>query len=70
MSIKGSASNLAQAAKDLKMEWEQTKTFWHDVKSQEFERKYIDELPGHVSRATAVMEELHALLAKVRSECE
>jgi uncharacterized protein YeaO (DUF488 family) len=70
MSIKGSAATLAQAAKDLSMEWQQTKNFWHDVKSQEFEKKYIDELPGQIARATAVMEDLHTLLGRVRSDCE
>jgi hypothetical protein len=70
MSTKGSASNLIQAVKDLSNQWEQTKSHWRDVKSQEFERKYIEELPGHAARATAVMEEIDALLRKVRSDCE
>ena len=70
MSTKGNASALIQAVKDLNNEWQETKTYWHDVKSQEFERKYLEDLPGHVARATAVMEELDVLLRKVRSDCE
>ena len=70
MSVKGSANNLVQAVKDLMFEWDQTKAFWNDVKSREFEHKYLEDLPSHAVRATAVMEELDGLLKKVRNDCE
>jgi len=70
MSTKGSASNLVQAVKNLAFEWEQTKSYWHDVKSQEFEKTYLQDLPTLATRATSVMEELDNLLKKVRSDCE
>jgi len=70
MSTRSSAANLAQAAKDLTLEWEQTRAYWHDVKSQEFERKYLEVIPPHVARTLAVIEELDVLLRKVRNDCE
>lgn len=70
MSMKGSASGLVQAVKELMLEWEQTKAIWNDVKSQEFERRFLAEIPGHAMRATEVMEQLNELLKKVRHECE
>jgi hypothetical protein len=70
MSAAGSSSNLAQAVKDLSNAWQQTKSYWHDSKSQEFERTYIEILPAHVTQAMTVMEELDVLLKKIRSECE
>jgi len=70
MSTKGSGSNLAQAVKDLSNAWQQTKSHWHDVKSQEFERNYIEVLPGYVTQAMTVIEELDLLLNKIRSDCE
>jgi hypothetical protein len=70
MSTKGSAANLVQAAKDLANEWEQTKSHWHDVKSQEFEHKYLEDLPGNVRRAALMIEEIDVVLRKIRSECE
>ena len=70
MSTQGSASNLVQAARILNIEWEKTKTYWRDVKSQEFEYKYLEELPGQIASATAAMEELELLLKKVRGDCE
>jgi hypothetical protein len=70
MSVKGSANNLVQAVKDLMFEWDQAKAFWNDVKSREFEHKFLEDLPSNSLRATAVMEELDGLLKKVRSDCE
>jgi hypothetical protein len=70
VSARGSGSNLVQAVKDLTNAWHQTKSYWHDAKSQEFERQYIEILPGHVTQAIAVIEELDLLLEKIRSDCE
>lgn len=70
MSTQGSATNLAQAARIINLEWEKTKTYWHDVKSQEFEQKYLMDLPGQVSAALKAMEDMDLLLKKVRSDCE
>jgi hypothetical protein len=66
----GSGSNLAQAVKGLTIAWENTKSSWNDAKSDEFERKYIEVLPGQVAQAMAVLEELDVLLNKIRSDCE
>ncbi len=70
MSTRSSAANLVQAVKDLTVEWQETKSYWRDVKSQEFERKYLEELPSYVARTTAVIEQIDALLRKVRTDCE
>ena len=70
MNASGSASNLVQAARDLSGQWQQTKVFWRDVKSQDFQRQYIDVLPAHIDQTVAVLEELNHLLKKVRGECE
>ena len=64
------ASNLVQAAKELNAEWEQTKESWRDVKAQEFEHTYLEDLPHHLARAAAVIEELDILLRKVRIDCD
>ena len=70
MSTKGSAANILSAAKDLANQWELTKAHWHDVKSQEFEKTYLDDLPAHVRRAALMIEEIDVVLRKIRSECE
>jgi hypothetical protein len=70
MSIRVSASNLSQSAKQLAAEWQLAKEYWHDVKSREFEETYLEVLPHAVARATIVVEELDRILRKVRSDCE
>jgi hypothetical protein len=65
-----SASNLSQAFKDLNIAWQDTKTYWRDIKSQEFEYKYLKELPAQIAHVRTVMEEMDLLLRKVRNDCE
>jgi hypothetical protein len=61
---------LAQASRTLLVEWEKTKADWRDVKSQEFERAYLENLFNEIASTTAAMEEIDNLLKKVRSDCE
>jgi len=70
MSTQGSAGNLSGALKELSMRWQETKTHWHDVKSREFDRTYLEKLPNDVGRAMGVIEEIGTLLKKVRHDCE
>jgi len=70
MNVRGSAAVLAQSMKDLSLEWEQAQVSWRDVKSRDFSEKYLEPLPAYVARAMAAMEELDAILQKVRKDCE
>jgi len=70
MSSHVSAAGLIQAMKGLSIQWERTRAHWHDVKSQEFEREYLGELPQQIARAATAIEEINTLLQKVRSDCE
>ncbi len=70
MSTRESATNLVQALKELSLRWQETKAHWHDVKAQQFERDYLEELPDHVQRTMGVMQEIDVLLKKIRNDCE
>lgn len=70
MSTRESGANLVQALKELSLRWDETKTHWHDIKSQEFERAYLEDLPDHVQRTMSVMQEIDVLLKKIRTDCE
>jgi len=70
MSAGSSKSRLAAAAQELALKWEDTKNYWRDEKSAEFERKYLQELFVGVDKAAAVIDKLDELLKKVRSDCE
>jgi len=70
MSTRSSAANLAQAMKDLSLARQETRSQWRDTKAIEFDDQYLEVLPQHVARASSAMEEIEALLKKVRNACE
>ena len=70
MNLSGNRGRLIGLTRELLLRWDETKNFWRDTKSEEFERKYIVELSAHVNRSVLVLEQLEELLNKVRSDCE
>lgn len=70
MSASGGKGRLGGTSKELALKWEETKNYWRDEKSAEFERKYLQELFVSVNKAIAVIDKLDELLKKVRSDCE
>ncbi|HET6406613.1 MAG TPA: hypothetical protein VFG14_01940 [Chthoniobacteraceae bacterium] len=70
MNVSGSAANLMQSLKNLKLQWEHTGNYWRDVKRIQFEQKYIEQLPHDVARATVVIKEIADLLKEIRKDCE
>jgi hypothetical protein len=70
MSMAGSKSRLAGATKELQLKWQQTKDYWRDQKSMEFEQKFLQELFASVDKTVVIVEKLDELLKKVRHDCE
>ena len=70
MSTKAAASNLGQTLKNFMVQWQDTRTYWRDAKSAEFEHKYLEKLPGYVQITRNVMEEMDGLLSKLKRDCE
>lgn len=70
MSLSANRTRLSMATKELSASWNQTKEYWKDAKSQEFEKKYLEELFDSVETAGSVMEQLDKLLNKIKTDCE
>jgi hypothetical protein len=70
MSLSGSKNRLVAITKELSNRWDETKNYWRDAKSQEFDQRYMTELFANVDKTVTVMEKLHELLTKVRNDCE
>ena len=70
MSMSGNKGRLVGLTRDILLEWDETKNYWRDAKSEEFERRFMSELAAHVTRAVLIMEQMEELLKKVRSDCE
>ena len=70
MNLSGNKSRLVGITKELRLKWDETKVYWRDAKSREFEHRYIQELLIQVDKTVAVIEKLDELLRKIRSDCE
>jgi len=70
MSLSGNKGRLVGLTRDIALEWAETRNYWRDAKSEEFERRFMSELSVHVNRAVIVLEQMDELLKKVRSDCE
>jgi hypothetical protein len=70
MSLAAAKSRLSSLTKDLWLQWHETRNYWKDSKSEEFEREYLSEVFLGVDRAITAMEKLDEVLAKVRKDCE
>ena len=61
---------LAGITKDLWHQWQDTKNYWRDAKSDEFQKKYLDELMNSVDKTVATIDQIEKLIAKIRTDCE
>jgi hypothetical protein len=68
--MSASQNRLAGLTNDLRAEWEQTKHYWNDAKSQEFEQRFLSELVPAVNQTISTIESLERVLAKLRTDCE
>jgi len=70
MNPSGIKTRLVSLTKGLATRWEETRNYWKDTKSQEFEQRYLSELFANVDRSVTVLDKLDELLSKVRKDCE
>lgn len=68
--MKASGNRLIAITRELWTQWQQTKAYWKDAKSQEFEHRYMEELLAGVDRTVTVIEQLDKLITKIRKDCE
>jgi hypothetical protein len=68
--MSGSSAKLNALTKEINNQWHDTKNYWKDAKSAEFEKQYIDELLSSVDKAITVMESLDKMVSKIRHDCE
>jgi hypothetical protein len=65
-----SGARIGGLTKELRTQWLDTRNYWKDAKSQEFEHRYMEELFAGVDRAVTVIEQLDRLLTKIKADCE
>jgi thymidylate synthase len=68
--MNASRARLEALTKQLRLEWQQTKEYWADAKSGEFEQKFLQELFVSVERSASSIEQLDKLITKIKKDCE
>jgi len=68
--MNASGTRLSAITKELWNQWLQTREYWQDAKSEEFQRRYLEELVSSVDKAVTVIEQLDTLVNKIRKDCE
>ena len=70
MNLSANGARLAGLTRELAGQWQQTRERWRDARGAEFERQYLEPLFAESDNAVTVIEQLHKLIAKLRSDCE
>ncbi len=68
--MSASGSRISAVTKDLWVQWQQTREYWRDAKSEEFERTYLQDLMATAEKTVNVIEQLDKLVGKIRKDCE
>ena len=70
MAVIANRARLEGLTKELLMRWRETKDYWRDAKSEEFENKYLLELKASVEKTVTVIEQLDKLVSRIKRDCE
>ena len=70
MNLSGQKAQITGATKELLLRWSETKNFWRDAKSREFEEKYLLELVARVDKTATIIDKLEEVLKKVHQDCD
>jgi hypothetical protein len=68
--MNANGTRLTALTRELWAQWQQTRQAWDDVKSREFEQRFLLELLSTVDKTVVVIEELDKLVTKIKSDCE
>lgn len=68
--MNNNAIRLDAVTKELWLQWQQTRHYWRDEKSEEFEQKYLAELRSSVDKTVTIIEQLDKVMAKIKKDCE
>jgi hypothetical protein len=68
--MSASQNRLVSLTSELRTEWEQTKHYWNDAKSREFEQRFLTELFSAVNQTITHIESLERVITKIRTDCE
>jgi len=70
MNLSGNKSRLTGLTREISLRWADTKNYWRDARSAEFEQRFMQELLPRVNKAATAIEKLDELFKRIRKDCE
>jgi hypothetical protein len=70
MNLSANRAQLVALTRELSAAWVSTQSHWRDAKSEEFGRRYLEQLLLLMEKAGDVCDRLDKLTTKVRNDCE
>ncbi len=70
MSMQPYQARLAGITRELLKNWQHTQTVWKDSRATEFGEKYLTELFSSVETTHIAIDQLDAIISKIRKDCE
>jgi hypothetical protein len=69
MGVHEGRGQLAEATKQLKRHWNGVQSAWTDAVSEEFDETYLKPLETDIRSAMSAMDQMAALLSRIRQDC-
>jgi thymidylate synthase len=69
MSLAGNRSRIVTLTGQILRNWQHTKDYWRDAKSEEFGKRYMDELASATNASTGALEQLESIITKIKKDC-
>ncbi len=69
MSVNDAQARISKVAKDLGQQWRELREQWQDENAESFERNYIEPLENELRKTKLAMEQMAALIARIKSDC-
>ena len=70
MGLTESRGKLSRSVKDLRAQWSLVRASWNDANAERFEREILTMLEMDLRNAAGAMDQMGALIAQIRSQCE
>ena len=70
MNVSSSRGLLVRSSRDLVEAWRETERYWRDARASQFDREFISPIPKTVASAATVIQDIDAILNRIRRDCE
>ena len=70
MSVNAGLGKLKRATKDLRAQWSEVRSAWHDQNTRRFEERYVAPLLTRLRTVELTMGHMATVLQKVHRDCE